>query len=66
MKNYANAYEKWLGEVDVESRKQSKFPWNAICHDTRIPRAAYLAGKTPELVGKEYLEEHEPHVGHTF
>jgi hypothetical protein len=66
MRNYANAYEKWLIEVDIACREQSKFPWNAICHDTRIPRAAYLAGKTPESFVEGYLKEHKPYVGYTF
>ena len=66
MKNYANAYEKWLSEVDAECKGQCNYPWNAICHDTQIQRAAYLTGKTPELFIKEYLKEHNPYVGHTF
>ena len=66
MKNYANAYEKWLSEVNMECMKQHKFPWNAICHDTSVQREAYLVGKTPEVFVEEYWKEHKPYVGYTF
>ena len=64
MKNYANAYEKWLGKVDQICMNKIGFPWNAICHDVALQREAYLNNKKPKEFVEEYLIEHKPYIGH--